>query len=52
MAILVDLILIAVLALCIFLGWKKGFVKTLSGFLVYVFSFAIANSNKYMRIYF
>lgn len=44
MAILVDLILIAVLALCVFLGWKKGFVKTLSGFLVYVFSFAIANA--------
>lgn len=44
MAILVDLILLAVLGLCIFFGWKKGFVKALSGFLVYVFSFAIANA--------
>ena len=43
MAFIVDIILVAVLALCIFLGWKKGFVKAVSGFLTYILSFAIAN---------
>ena len=43
MAFVVDIILVAVLALCIFFGWKKGFVKAISGFLTYILSFAIAN---------
>ena len=43
MAFIVDIVLVAVLALCIFFGWKNGFVKAISGFLTYILSFAIAN---------
>lgn len=45
MAFLVDIILVFVLALCVYIGWLRGFVKTLSGFLTYVVSFAIANAS-------
>ena len=44
MSIITDIILIAVFFLCIFLGWKKGFVKTLSGFVAYIVSFILANA--------
>jgi len=43
MAFVVDIVLIAVLALCVFFGWKNGFIKAISGFLTYILSFAIAN---------
>ena len=43
MAFIVDIVLATVLALCIFFGWKNGFVKAISGFLTYILSFAIAN---------
>ena len=45
MSFLVDLALVFVLALCVYIGWLRGFVKTLSGFLAYVISFAIANAT-------
>ena len=44
MSLITDLVLLAVFFLCIFMGWKKGFVKTLSGFMSYILSFAIANA--------
>ena len=43
MAFVVDIILVAVLALCVFFGWKNGFIKAISGLLTYILSFAIAN---------
>ena len=43
MVFVVDIVLIAVLALCVFFGWKHGFIKAISGFLTYILSFAIAN---------
>ena len=43
MALVVDLVLVAVLALCVFFGWKNGFIKALSGFLSYILAFAISN---------
>ena len=43
MALVVDLVLVAILALCVFLGWKNGFIKALSGFLSYILAFAISN---------
>lgn len=48
MAFLVDLILVFVLALCVYIGWMRGFVKTLSGFLIYVVSFAFANASYHL----
>ena len=44
MALIVDIVLLAILALCVFFGWKNGLIKTLGGFLSYVVSFAIANA--------
>ena len=43
MAFIVDIALIVVLGVCVFFGWKNGFIKAISGFLTYVLSFAIAN---------
>lgn len=43
MVFVIDIALIAVLALCVFFGWKHGFIKAISGFLTYILSFAIAN---------
>ena len=52
MALIVDVALIAVLALCVFFGWKNGFIKAISKFLTYVLSFAIANFCwKYIAVY-
>jgi uncharacterized membrane protein required for colicin V production len=52
MAFIVDIALVLVLALCVFFGWKNGFLKAISGFLTYVFSFAIANLTwKYLAVY-
>lgn len=48
MAFFVDLILVFVLALCVYIGWMRGFVKTLSGFLIYVVSFAFANASYHL----
>ena len=45
MALMIDVILVVILALCTYFGWKRGFVKTLSGFISYVISFAIANAT-------
>lgn len=45
MALLIDIVLVFVLALCAYIGWVRGFVKTLSGFLTYVCSFSIANAT-------
>lgn len=44
MAVIIDIILVVILLYCAYSGWKSGFIKTLSGFLTYVLSFAIANS--------
>ena len=43
MALIVDIILVIVLLCCVYVGWKNGFIKTLSGFFSYVLSFALAN---------
>ena len=45
MSFIIDIALIFLLALCVYIGWVRGFVKTLSGFLTYVLSFAIANAT-------
>jgi uncharacterized membrane protein required for colicin V production len=44
MALIIDVILVLILLYCAYLGWKSGFIKTISGFLSYVLSFAIANA--------
>ena len=52
MAIIVDIVLIAVLALCVFFGWKKGFIHAISKFLTYILSFVLANICwKYLAVY-
>lgn len=52
MAFIVDIALVAILALCVFFGWKNGFIKTISKFLTYILSFAIANLCwKYLATY-
>jgi uncharacterized membrane protein required for colicin V production len=52
MAFIVDIILVIVLGLCVFFGWKNGFLKAISGFLSYVISFAIANfAWEYLAVY-
>lgn len=52
MALIVDLVLIAVLALCVFLGWKKGFIHAISKFMTYILSFVLANIFwKYLAVY-
>ena len=52
MALIVDIVLVAVLALCIFLGWKKGFIHAISKFLTYILSFVLANIFwKYLSVY-
>ena len=52
MALIVDIALIAVLALCVFLGWKKGFIHAVSKFLTYILSFVFANIFwKYLAVY-
>ena len=43
MAFVVDIALIAVLALCVFFGWKNGFIKTVGKFLTYILAFVFAN---------
>ena len=43
MALIVDLALIAVLAICVFLGFRRGFIKAVSGFLTYILAFIVAN---------
>jgi len=44
MALIVDIILVLILALCVYFGWKNGLIKSLSGFVSYVLSVAIANA--------
>ncbi len=52
MAFIVDIVLVLVLGLCVFFGWKNGFLKAISGFLTYVLSFAIANfAWKFLAVY-
>lgn len=52
MAIIVDIVLVAVLALCVFFGWKKGFIHAISKFLTYILSFVLANIGwKYLAVY-
>lgn len=52
MAIIVDIVLVAVLALCVFFGWKKGFIHAISKFLTYILSFVLANICwKYLAVY-
>ena len=52
MAFIVDIILVLILGLCVFFGWKNGFFKAISGFLSYVISFAIANfAWEYLAVY-
>ena len=52
MSFFIDLALVFVLALCVYIGWVHGFVKTLSGFLTYVVSFAVANATyRFLSVY-
>lgn len=44
MSVLLDIILIAVLAVCVVIGWRRGFIRALRGFVTYIISFAVANS--------
>ena len=44
MSVLLDVILIAVLAVCVVIGWRRGFIRALRGFITYIISFAVANS--------
>ena len=44
MSVLLDILLIAVLAICVVVGWKRGFIRALRGFVTYILSFAVANS--------
>lgn len=43
MTLLIDIILIAILILCAIIGWKRGFLKSLGGFVSYIIAFAVAN---------
>ncbi len=43
MSILFDLILLAILGLCAFIGYKLGLIRTLKKFICYIISFTIAN---------
>ena len=43
MTLLFDVILIAILVLCAIIGWKRGFLKSLGGFVSYIIAFAVAN---------
>ena len=49
MTILFDVILIAILVLCAIIGWKRGFLRALGGFVSYIIAFAIA--NKFYRLF-
>ncbi len=52
MALIIDIVLLLILALCVYFGWKNGFVKTMSKFLTYTISFALANAlNKFVAPY-
>ncbi len=44
MSVLFDIILIIILAVCAVIGWKKGFIRALRGFVTYIVSFAVANT--------
>ena len=44
MSAILDIILILIVAIFIIIGVKKGFVRSVSGFLIYIFSFNIANA--------
>jgi len=44
MSVLFDVILIIILSVCALIGWKKGFVRALRGFVTYIVSFAVANT--------
>lgn len=43
MSVLFDVILALILAICVFIGYKRGLVHTLSKFLSYIISFTLAN---------
>ena len=52
MVLLIDLILLLALVLSVVIGWRRGFVKTLSGFLIYVLSFGFANAlHRLLSVY-
>ena len=42
MSVLLDILLIAVLAICVVVGWKRGFIRALRGFVTYILSFAVS----------
>lgn len=44
MSVLFDIILIVILIVCAIIGWKKGFIRALRGFVTYILSFAVANT--------
>ena len=48
MSFLLDFILVFILALCTFIGYKQGLVRALSKFISYLISFALANNFYYL----
>lgn len=49
---IIDIILLLILTLCIYLGWKNGFVKTMGKFVSGIVAFALANGlNKFLAPY-
>lgn len=44
MSAILDIILIMIVAVFVIIGVKRGFVRSVSGFIVYIFSFNIANA--------
>ncbi len=48
MAILIDVLLLLILVICAFIGYKHGLVRTLSKFLSYIIAFTLANKFYYL----
>ena len=44
MAYLFDLLLVALFALCVFLGWRRGFIKTVSGLIALVVAVLVSTT--------
>jgi uncharacterized membrane protein required for colicin V production len=44
MSVLLDIILAFILAVCTFIGYKHGLIRTLSKFISYIVAFTLANN--------
>lgn len=51
-SVIIDISLVIILAVCAVVGWKKGLIRTLRGFLSYIVSFAVANATyRFLSVY-